>query len=307
MSNLTRRIRKALNKPALLLDYIIVNFFKWLPDKLYLSWRYRLRVHHKLNWKNPQTFNEKLNWLKLHDHRPEYVTMADKYAAKEFVANRIGKEYIIPTLGVWDRADDIEWEKLPEQFVLKCNHDSGGLIICKDKSKLDKRAAVEKLNKGLHCNYFKVEREWPYKDMHRRIIAEEYVEPKTGKKDLPDYKFFCFDGVVKVMFIGTERQTPGEEVKFDFFDENFNYLPVRQGHDHAKETPMKPECFEQMKHAAEQLAKDLPHVRVDFYQVDGKVLFGELTLYHFGGLMPFEPEEWDMRFGKMLTLPEPTL
>ena len=285
------------------MDHIVEKYFAWLPDKTYLSLRFRLRVHHKLNWENPITYNEKLNWLKLYDHRPEYITMADKYAAKKYVADRIGNDYIIPTIGVWDKAEDIEWDKLPKQFVLKCNHDSGGLIICKDKSKLDKQAAIDKLSKGLKFDYFKVEREWPYKDMRRRIIAEEYIEPKTGGNDLPDYKFFCFDGKVKFMFIGTDRQTPGEEVKFDFFDENFNYLPVRQGHDHAKVTPSKPSCFEQMKQAAEQLSQGLPHVRVDFYQVDGKVLFGELTLYHFGGLVPFEPSNWDLKFGEMLKLP----
>lgn len=306
MGNFNRRVRKAINKPALLLDHIVEKYLSWLPDKTYLSFRYRLRIHRKMNWKDPKTYNEKLNWLKLHDHRPVYITMADKYEAKKFVAEIIGEQFIIPTIGVWDRAEDIEWDKLPNQFVLKCNHDSGGLVICKDKTKLDKVAAIGKLSKGLKYNYYKVEREWPYKDMRRRIIAEEYVEPKTGKKDLPDYKFFCFDGKVKFMFIGTDRQTPGEEVKFDFFDADFNYLHVRQGHDHAKTTPSKPACFEQMKRAAEALSKGLPHVRVDFYQVDGKVLFGELTLYHFGGLVPFEPEEWDLRFGEMLVLPSPT-
>ncbi len=303
MGNLYRRVIKAFKKPSLLLDHIIEKYFSWLPDKTYLSLKFRLRVHYKLNWTNPRTYNEKLNWLKLYDHRQEYIAMADKYEAKNYVAERIGKQYIIPTIGVWDKAEDIEWDKLPNQFVLKCNHDSGGLVICKDKTKLDKEAAIQKLSKCLKCNYYKVEREWPYKDMKRRIIAEEYVEPKTGKKDLPDYKFFCFDGKVKFMFIGTDRQTPGEEVKFDFFDSDFTYLPVRQGHDHAKTTPSKPACFEEMIKVAESLSRGLPHVRVDFYEVDGKVLFGELTLYHFGGLVPFEPKEWDDRFGEMLVLP----
>ena len=274
-----------------------------LPDELYLKVKFRQLMGKKLNLKNPQTFSEKLQWLKLYDRRPEYTTMVDKYAVKGYVAKIIGDEYIIPTLGVWDRPEDIDWDSLPNQFVLKCTHDSGGLVICRDKSKLDKKAATTKLRKTLKQNYYRKWREWPYKDVPRRIIAEQYIEPAPDLKDLPDYKFFCFDGEVKALFVATDRQKEGEEVKFDFFDADFNRLPFKQGHEHAAVTPRKPKNFEVMKKAAAQLSKGLPHARVDLYEVGDKVLFGEITLFHFSGLVPFRPEEWDKVFGDMLTLP----
>jgi len=274
-----------------------------ISDKLCLKAHFYLRFGYELDLKHPSTFSEKLQWLKLYDRRTEYTKMVDKYEAKKYAASIIGEEYIIPTLGVWDRAEDIEWDRLPDQFVLKCTHDSGDLIICKDKSTLDKENAIKKLNEGLKRDYYMVWREWPYKNVHRRIIAETYVEPRPDTKDLPDYKFFCFDGEVKGLFVATERQNPNEEVKFDFFDADFNHLPFRQGHDHAKVTPKKPGNFELMKRAAEQLSKGIPQVRVDLYDLGDKVLFGELTLFHFSGMVPFEPEEWDKRFGEMLTLP----
>ena len=274
-----------------------------LPDELYLKVKFRQLMGKKLNLKNPQTFSEKLQWLKLYDRRPEYTTMVDKYAVKGYVAKIIGDEYIIPTLGVWDRPEDIDWDSLPNQFVLKCTHDSGGLVICRDKSKLDKKAATTKLRKTLKQNYYRKWREWPYKNVPRRIIAEQYIEPAPDLKDLPDYKFFCFDGEVKALFVATDRQKEGEEVKFDFFDADFNRLPFKQGHEHAEVTPRKPKNFEVMKKAAAQLSKGLPHARVDLYEVGDKVLFGEITLFHFSGLVPFRPEEWDKAFGDMLTLP----
>ena len=274
-----------------------------LPDELYLKVKFRQLMGKKLNLKNPQTFSEKLQWLKLYDRRPEYTTMVDKYAVKGYVAKIIGDEYIIPTLGVWDRPEDIDWDSLPNQFVLKCTHDSGGLVICRDKSKLDKKAATTKLRKTLKQNYYRKWREWPYKNVPRRIIAEQYIEPAPDLKDLPDYKFFCFDGEVKALFVATDRQKEGEEVKFDFFDADFNRLPFKQGHEHAAVTPRKPKNFEVMKKAAAQLSKGLPHARVDLYEVGDKVLFGEITLFHFSGLVPFRPEEWDKVFGDMLTLP----
>lgn len=292
------------HKPNLLLSYIWRKVGVVVPDKPYLEVQFRLLMGKKLDLKHPKTFSEKLQWLKLYDRRPEYVKMVDKYAAKEYVAGIIGEEYIIPTLGVWDSPEDIDWDALPNQFVLKCTHDSGGLVICKDKSRLDKVAAIKKLNHGLKQEYFKVWREWPYKDVPKKIIAEKYISPEPDVKDLPDYKFFCFDGKVKAMFVATERQVKGEEVKFDFFDADYNYLPFRQGHDHAKQKPLKPVHFEEMKQLAGKLSLGIPHARVDFYDLGNKILFGEITLFHFSGLVPFEPEEWDRVFGDWLVLPE---
>lgn len=274
-----------------------------MPDKLFLQWRYRRAFGKKIDFKNPKTFNEKLQWLKLYDRNPEYTTMVDKYAAKKYVADRIGEEYIIPTLGVWDRFEDIDFDKLPDQFVLKCTHDSGGLVICRDKSKFNISEARTKINNSLKCNFYYTGREWPYKNVKPRIIAEQYMEDATTS-ELRDYKFFCFDGVVKALFIASERQSKNDETKFDFFDEGFNHLPFTNGHPNAEIAPAKPICFEQMKQLASQLSVGIPHLRVDFYEVDGRIYFGELTFYHWSGLMPFKPEEWDYKFGSWIALPK---
>ncbi len=281
------------------------GFYKKLPDRVFLCKKYWCTLDKELDVNNPQSYNEKLQWLKLYDRRPEYTRMVDKYEAKKFVAEAIGEEYVIPTLGVWDKFDDIDFDSLPEQFVLKCTHDSGGLVICKDKSRLDKKAAKKKINRCLKRNYYYSHREWPYKNVKPRIIAEAYMED-TKTAELRDYKFFCFDGEVKALFVATERQKVGEEVKFDFFDENFNHLPIKQSHPNAEIVPEKPEKFEEMKSLASALSKNIPHVRVDFYEVDGRVYFGEMTFYHFSGFVPFEPEEWDYKFGEWINLPEKT-
>ena len=278
---------------------------RYLPDKLYLSLKFYKEFRRFPDWKNPKTYSEKLQWLKLYDRNPEYTKMVDKYAVKKYVADIIGEEYVIPTLGVWDRPEDIEWDKLPSQFVLKTTHGGGneGVVICHDKVSFDRQIAMGRLQESLLCDLYEVWREWPYKNVPKRIIAEKYIEPNSETNDLSDYKFFCFDGKVKGLFVATERQNPNEEVKFDFFDNNYNHLPFRQGHDHAKVTPSKPKNFDLMKHLAEKLSKGIPHVRVDLYDLGDKVFFGEMTFYHFSGLVPFEPEEWDDRLGLLLTLP----
>lgn len=274
-----------------------------IPDKLYLQMLYRRVFNKKLDLENPQGYNEKLFWLKLYDRRPEYTTMVDKYAVKQYVADRIGEEYVIPTLGVWNKPEDIEWEKLPDQFVLKCTHDSGGLVICRDKEKLDIQSAMKKLRKSLKTNYYKAGREWPYKNVPRRIIAEKYMEDKSVG-ELPDYKFFCFDGVVKALFIGTERGTG--DVKFDYYDADFNHLDLVQIHPMSGKDLPKPQHFEKMKELASKLSKGLPQVRVDFYNINGDIYFGELTFFHHGAVIPFHPESWDYTFGSWINLPHKT-
>lgn len=291
-------------EPKKIISIVWRHLGVYLPDKFYLEVLYWILMGKKLDLHNPKTYSEKLQWLKLYDRRPEYITMVDKVAVKDYVTRIIGDEFIIPTLGVWDKPEEIDWEKLPSQFVLKCTHDSGGLVICRDKSKLDKAAAIKKLRKCLKRNYFKIWREWPYKDVPKRIIAEKYISPEPDVKDLPDYKFFCFNGEVKALFVATDRQKPGEDVKFDFFDAEFNHLPFKQGHEHANVTPQKPRNFDQMKRVASLLSKGIPHARVDLYEVGDKVLFGEVTLFHFSGMVPFRPDNWDTTFGNMLTLPE---
>lgn len=281
-----------------------VQAAKTIPDSLFLQLEFLRLMKKPLNLKNPKTYSEKLQWLKLYDRRPEYTQMVDKQGAKQYVAQRIGEEYIIPTLGVWDSFDAIDFDALPEQFVLKCSHDSGGLVICRDKAKLDVAAARKKINACLQTNYYWRKREWPYKNVKPRIIAEQFMEDsQTG--ELRDYKFFCFNGEVKALFIASERQAACE-TKFDFFDAEYHHLPLTNGHPNADTLPQKPERFEEMKALAAKLSEGIPHLRVDFYEVDGKVYFGELTFFHWSGMMPFEPEQWDYTFGSWIHLPEKT-
>lgn len=275
----------------------------WIPDRQYLKIMYYGVFGKKLNLENPRTFNEKLQWLKLYDRDKLYTTMVDKCEVKNYVANIIGSQYVIPTLGVWNHFDEIDFTKLPEQFVLKCTHDSGGVVICKDVHYFDRTAAKEKLENHLKHNYYYAGREWPYKNVKPRIIAETYMED-ASEKALNDFKFFCFDGVVKALFIATERQNKNAETCFDFFDAEFRHLDIRNGHPNAKITPQRPEQFELMKSLAEKLSKGFPELRVDFYQVNGKVYFGELTFSHWNGFTPFEPEKWDLTFGNWITLPD---
>lgn len=280
---------------------LLYKFAKFYSDEKFLKKLFKLHMGYELNLDNPQTFSEKLQWLKLNNRKPEYTQMVDKVGAKEYVANIIGEEYIIPTIGVWDRVEDINFDKLPNQFVLKCTHDSGGIVICSDKSKLDIDAAKRKLKWGLKRNFYAQNREWPYKNVKHRIIGEQYMVDESGY-ELKDYKWFCFNGEPKALFIATDRGVEGEETKFDFFDAEFNHLPFTNGHPNANREITKPKSFEKMKELAAKLSAGQPHLRVDFYDIDGKIYFGELTFFHWSGIVPFEPEEWDYKFGEWIKL-----
>ncbi len=284
------------------LKLVILTKFAWLlPDKLYLKLMFKLRMGYQLNISNPQTFNEKLQWLKLYNRRPEYTCMVDKYEVKKYVADIIGEEYIIPTLGVWDRVDDIDFKSLPNQFVLKTTHSGGntGVVICKDKNSFDIDACKKKLNKSLRQDVYRSLREWPYKNVKRRIIAEVYKEDCNG--ELNDIKLFCFNGDPKAILIATDRNT---DVHFDYFDMDFNHLPFEQGGPNAIKPIKKPHNLELLSVLASKLSKNIPHVRVDFYDVDGKIFFGELTFFDSSGFAIFNPQEWDYTFGGWIKLPE---
>ena len=272
-----------------------------IPDRAYIQMYYFAHFKKFCNLKNPKTYNEKLNWLKLHDKNPIYTRIVDKFEAKEYVKDIIGDQYIIPTLGVWDNFDDIDFDELPQQFVLKCTHDSEGLVIVKDKDKLDKEMAKNKIESALKQNFFYIGREWPYKNVKPRIIAEKYMEDHIDG-ELRDYKFFCFDGEPKAMYVASDRAS--DNVKFDYFDLNFNHLDIKQKYPHAEQPLRKPVTFEKMIELSKVLSKGFPHVRVDFYEVDGQLYFGELTFYHFSGFMPFEPNKWDKIFGDWIKLPQ---
>ncbi len=302
----SKSIKKYLLHPSGIIPILSYKgFLRWIPDKKYLQFIFRIIMKKKLNLDNPITYSEKLQWIKLYDRNPLYIRLVDKYEVKEYIRNIIGDEYVIPTLGVWDKVEDIPFDQLPSQFVLKCTHDSGGIIICKDKNKLDLKKTKKDLNKYLHKSFYWFGREWPYKQVKPRIIAEKYMED-SKTQELRDYKFFSFDGQVNALFIATGRQDPNDETRFDVFDENFNHLDLVNGHPQANIIPDKPECFEKMKSLARKLSSGLPHVRVDFYDIDGEVYFGEMTFFHWSGLKPFEPEKWDEVFGSWITLPEKT-
>lgn len=296
------KLKKIFKNPKLLfLTLGQRGVFNWMDDKKYIQIAFEILMGKDLNLDNPQTYSEKLQWIKLYDRRPEYTMMVDKYAVKDYVTQKIGKQYVIPTLGVWNHFDEIDFDSLPNQFVLKCTHDSGGLVICKDKSKLDKKKAKKKIEECLRHNFYYGQREWPYKNVPHRIIAEQYMED-SKTKELRDYKFFTFNGEVKALFIATERGSK-EETKFDFFDADFKHLPFTNGHPNAPAMPEKPECFNEMKRLAAKLSEGIPQARIDLYEVDGKVYFGEITFFHWSGFKPFEPEEWDYKFGEWVKLP----
>ena len=271
-------------------------------DRKFLKMKWKLYMDYPLNLDNPQSYNEKLQWQKLYDRKPEYTKMVDKYDAKEYVASIIGEEHIIPTIAVYDRVEDIDFDKLPNQFVLKCTHDSGGIVICKDKGKLDRNAAFQKLKRGLKTKFYYQNREWPYKNVKPRIIAEQYMVDESGY-ELKDYKWFCFDGEPKALFIASDRGSTTEETKFDFFDMEFRHLPFTNGHPNASKQIVRPTGFDKMKELAGKLSKGLMQARIDFYDINGKIYFGEITFFHWSGMKPFVPREWDYILGDYIDLP----
>lgn len=276
--------------------------YKSTPDAQYLKRKFKVSLGYPLDLENPQTFNEKLQWLKLNDRKSIYSTMVDKYSVKDYVASIIGEDYIIPTLGVWDKFDDIDFDALPNQFVLKCTHDSGGLVICKDKNKLDKNAARKKLNRSLKTNYYCRFREWPYKNVKPRIIAEKYMEDHSTS-ELRDYKFFCFGGMAKCYKVDFDRFV---EHRANYFSADGELMRIGEEicpPDFNKEIPV-PENLEKMKEFAEKLSAAQPFLRADFYDVDGHVYFGELTFYPASGFGKFIFDGNDELLGSWIKLPE---
>ncbi len=276
---------------------------RFFPDKLFVKLKYKLTTGKKLNLKNPQTYNEKLQWMKLYHRKPEYTKMVDKYEVKKYVADKLGEECIIPTLGVWESFDEIDFDILPEQFVLKCTHDSGGIVICKDKSKLDMEKARFKIERSMKRNYFYYGREWPYKNVKPRIIAEQYMVDESGY-ELKDYKIFCFGGKVKIIEIDFDRFTSH---KRNLYSRDWELLDMEiiYPSDPSKAFE-KPQNLDEMIKAAELLSADIPAVRVDFYNINNKMYFGEITFFHECGLGKITPEEWNYKMGSWITLPEKT-
>lgn len=300
ISIIKRKLKTFSDSPQIALTKLCRLLEPFMSDELFLKILFRIRVGYWPNFKNPKSYNEKLQWLKLNYKRPEYTQMVDKVAAKDYVANIIGDKYIIPTLGVWNSVEEIDWNKLPNQFVLKAAHDSGGIVVCKDKSKLDIKEAKAMLAGAGKKDYTKYNKEYAYHDVPHRFIAEQYMEDESGF-ELKDYKIFCCDGEPKYLFVATGRQQ--HDTRFDFYDCNFNHLPVLNGHPNADVWPTKPKNFEDMLEVAAKLSKGMPEVRVDLYNINGQIYFGELTFFHWSGLTPYEPREWDYKFGETIKLP----
>ena len=298
------KIKRALGNPYYACELVLNKLAPLFSDERYVKWKYYLNFRRKLNLQNPQTFNEKLQWLKLYDRHEEYTQMVDKYEAKKYVAAIIGEEYIIPTLGVYNSFDDINFDELPNQFVLKCTHNSGGIVICKDKQTMDIKKSRKKMNKWMKKNPFWGNREYPYKHVKPRIIAEQYMEQEDGES-LRDYKVLCFHGKAKLIefhrFRYTEKQTQ------DFYDINWNKTSISQGGgfmDKSDNLFPKPVHLDLMLNLSEILTQEMIHCRVDWYVIAGHLYFGELTFFDGSGLDPFDDENDDLLLGSWISVNE---
>ena len=298
------KISKVFRNPFCIFSVLAARgCFRWMPDKAYIQWMFRSQIGQWPDLKHPKTFNEKLQWLKLHDRRPEYTVMADKYLVREYIAGALGEAYLIPALGVWDDPEEIDFAKLPDQFVLKCNHNSGlGMYICRDKSKIDIQEVKKGLLRGLKQDYYLTGREWPYKNIPRKIVCEQYMT--NNGEELADYKIHCFNGEPKMILVCRDRFKESGLTE-DFFSEKWEHLPVkRPAHSNAAEPIEKPQQLEEMLMLAKKLANGIPFVRVDFYVIEGNIYFGELTFFPMSGFETFVPESWDSVFGQWISLKE---
>ena len=302
--SLSKKIKKYVLHPLNISKYFSVrkmkgNYGKKLSDEEYIAKMFKLKLGYDIDLSNPKTFNEKLNYLKLNYRKPILTKMVDKHEAKRIVSDIVGEQFVVKEYGLFDKADDIEFDILPNEFVLKTTHFSGGVIICKDKEKFDSKAATEKLNKLLKQNYYYNCREWPYKDIEPKVIVEKYIT--DGINDvLPVYKFFCFDG--KPVLLQAIKNDKQKTETIDYFDMDWNMLELRQNYPNS-DTPLnKPINFEEMKEIAERLSKGFPFIRVDLYSVNGKTLFSEFTFFSDAGFERFYPEEWDEKLGAMIKI-----
>lgn len=299
-----RIIQKIINRHKRVFSLLLRKIGKWLPDRIYLRMMYYIQIGKVLNLERPTYFNEKLQWLKLYDRRPEYTKMVDKYAVKEYVSNIIGKEYIISTLGVWNAPEEISWDMLPNSFVLKTTHGGGGkgVIICRDKTRLDIPETIKRLQKAMRQDVYYNYREWPYRNVRHRIIAEEYMISR-GREGLADYKVHCFNGIPKIILVCRNR-FKDRSFTSDFYSTDWKHLDLkRPSHDNPGGIE-PPEKLQTMLKLAEKLSAQIPFIRVDFYIVENRIYFGELTFFPASGLTPFVPESYDKLFGDWLIIPE---
>ena len=303
---LVKRIKKVQRDPYYVIGkWMLKRHPKWMCDKWYLKVMWKQWMGYKLDLKHPKTFNEKLQWLKLYDRKPEYTMMVDKYQVKEWVASKIGEEFVIPTLAVWNSVDDICLDSLPNKFVLKCNHDSGSTIVCRDKSTFDLDAAKKKLCETYYQNFYWPAREWPYKNIKRCVLAEQYVENKgegvfSTIPDLVSYKFLCFDGEPRLMYFTVKN----EDIWEDYFDMDFKPIELKRWYRNSGIDFQRPATWEKMIDIARALSKEMRFLRVDLYEINGRVYFSECTFYDWAGFCKIEPKEWDLRMGSWIRIPE---
>lgn len=301
-NNIVKKIiRFCLNKDYRFLILANRGFYAYLDDKKYLERMFRVQLGKNLNFENPVTFNEKIQWLKINNRESEYTIMVDKYKVREYISETIGEQYLIPLLGVWDSPDEINFDILPDEFVLKCNHNSGlGMCICKNKSTLNIEKVKQNLSNGLNENYYLLYREWPYKNVEKKIIAEKYMSDQG--KELQDYKIHCFNGIPKIILVCRDRFSDTGLTE-DFFDIEWNHLNIsRENCKHSVDKIKAPKNLKLMLRLARILSENIPFVRIDFYEINGKVYFGEITFFPASGLKKFIPEKWDIDLGNEIQL-----
>lgn len=289
------------NKPNYLLEYLWKKVGRFLPNEPYLRVLFRIKMGYWMDFNNPKTFCEKLQWLKLHDHNPLYHKIVDKYEVKKYVADLIGDEHIVKLYGVWNSIDEVDFDSLPNSFVLKHTGDSGGLVVCKNKKALDWEAAKQKMKFNPSSkNYYLSNREWAYKDVRPRIIAEEYID-SLGKPESIEYKITCINGKVKMITVCSGIAHVEYEKRFnDHFDREGNRLPFYVNYKPAGLNLPKKEITDELIRLSEILSKDMPQVRVDWYIHKGKIYFGEMTFYTWAGFMHYVPSEYDRIMGDWL-------
>lgn len=276
----------------------LINCLRFIPNKPYLKMVFKIKTGKKLNLKKPTTFCDKMNWLKLNEIHPEYTQLVDKVGVRDYIKEQIGEEYLFPIYGTWEHFNDINFDELPEKFVLKCNHDSGSVKVITDKSAINKDELEKFFEARLKMNPYVLGREYPYKDVKPCIVAEKFMTP-DGEDDINDYKFFCFNGKPIIMFIATDRST---DVKFDFFDMEFNHLDIVNIHDQSGLEIAKPKMFDEMKELAAKLSQGMKFVRIDLYEIAGKIYFGEFTFFHGGAFWPMYPEKWEKELGDLIEI-----
>jgi len=293
-----------LSHPRSLAGAVMVKTASFWNDVTYLRIMHLLNTGKRLNLKEPKTYSEKCQWMKLYYQRPELATMVDKYEVKQYVAEHIGKEYVVECYGVWNHFDEIDFDALPDQFVLKCTHNSGTFLVCKDKSKIDKHSAKEMFEKALSSVYYLNGREWAYKNVKPRILAEKYID-SLGKPESVEYKITCMGGHVEFVTVcGGIAHAEYEQRSNDHFTRDWQRMPwYARYKPTGKEIKKTPE-IDKMIELSEALSKGIPQVRVDWYVHDGQIYFGEFTFYTWSGWPHFTPEEWDLKLGKNFILPE---